>query len=137
MATINKFEDLEIWQLARVLCGEVEIISNETKLNSDYRLRDQINGSSGSIMDNIAEGFDRDGNKEFHNFLSMAKGSCGECRSQLYRIYDRKYIDEHKFLTLKDKTIEISNKIGGLMVYLRKCELKGIKFKNDSYNKEQ
>lgn len=133
MATIKIFEDLEIWQLSRILCNDISEIINKTDLNSDYRLRDQINGSSGSIMDNIAEGFERDGNREFHNFLSIAKGSCGECRSQLFRIVDRKYINEQKFIELKNKTIELSNKIGGLMSYLRKSELKGIKFKDDSF----
>jgi four helix bundle protein len=99
MATIKIFEDLEIWQLSRILCNEIKVIINETNLNSDYRLKDLINGSSGSIMDNIAEGFERDGNKEFHNFLSIAKGYCGECRYQLYRTVDRKYISEEKFMS--------------------------------------
>lgn len=120
MATIKNFEDLEIWQLSRTLCQHVYEIMTETNLKSDYKLKEQINGSSGSIMDNIAEGFERDGNKEFHNFLSIAKGSCGETRSQLYRIYDRKYIDEERFSELKNKSLVISQKTKAFMKYLEK-----------------
>ena len=94
MATVYCFEELEIWQLSRVFCQHVDYIINNTKLYNDFRLRDQINGSSGSIMDNIAEGFERDGKKEFRQFLTISKGSSGESRSQLYRAFDRKYIDE-------------------------------------------
>lgn len=65
MATIKQFEDLEIWKLARVLCNDIHQIANATKLRTDYKLYTQIDGSSGSIMDNIAEGFERNGNKEF------------------------------------------------------------------------
>jgi four helix bundle protein len=115
MATIKNFEDLEIWHFSRALCQDVFEIINETNLKVDYKLKEQINGSSGSIMDNIAEGFERDGNKEFHNFLSIAKGSCGETRSQLYRVYDRKYIDEEKFKELKDKSLVISQKTSAFM----------------------
>lgn len=128
MATITKFEDLDIWQ-SRDLCDKVFIIMTETPLQNDFRLKDQINGSSGSTMDNIAEGFDRDGNKEFHNFLSIAKASCSETRSQLYRIFDRNYISKDQFEKLKDQTIELSNKIGAFMSYLRKSDFKGKKYK--------
>ncbi|MEN8913881.1 MAG: four helix bundle protein [Polaribacter sp.] len=78
MATIRKFEDLEIWQLARQLSQQVLFISKNTELKNDYRFKDQIKASSGSVMDNIAEGFERDGNLEFRQYLSIAKGSVGE-----------------------------------------------------------
>jgi four helix bundle protein len=80
MGTITKFEDLEIWKLARKLCSDVNTIITETDLNRDYQLKEQISRSSGSIMDNIAEGFERNGTKEFRQLLSIAKGSCGETR---------------------------------------------------------
>lgn len=88
MATIKQFEDLEIWQEARRLAKEVQVISIETDLKSDFKFKEQIKSSSGSVMDNIAEGFERDGNLEFRQFLSFAKGSAGETRSQLYRVFD-------------------------------------------------
>ena len=84
MATIKKFKDLEIWQEARRLSTEIKEIVLNSELKNDFRLRDQIKGSSGSVMDNIAEGFEPDGNIEFRQFLSIARGSAGESRSQLY-----------------------------------------------------
>src|SRR6476660_2583916 len=92
MATISRFEDLEIWQLARTQANELWQIYTVGVFAKDFELRNQINGSSGSVMDNIAEGFERSGNKEFSNFLLISKGSNGEVRSQLYRAYDRKYL---------------------------------------------
>lgn len=88
MATVNRFEDLEIWQEARRLAEIIHKISIETDLKTDFRFKEQIKSSSGSVMDNIAEGFERDGNLEFRQFLSIAKGSAGETRSQLYRVFD-------------------------------------------------
>jgi len=129
MATVQKFEDLQIWQLARELCNDIFKLIAETKLKEDYKLKEQINGSSGSIMDNIAEGFERDGTKEFHNFLSIAKASCGETRSQLYRTFDRNYVSDKEFELLKEKTVIISRKIGSFMSYLRNNEFRGNKYK--------
>ncbi|GAA0871800.1 four helix bundle protein [Gangjinia marincola] len=129
MAKITKFEELEVWQRSRKLSSQVHELIISTKILSNFRLRDQMEGSSGSIMDNIAEGFDRDGNKEFHNFLSYAKGSAGELKSQLYRSLDKGYITNENFESLSQECETIKNKIGALMFYLRKSDYKGIKFK--------
>jgi len=88
MAKIERFEDLKVWQLAREICQDVWHLFETTTLGKDFELRNQMNKSSGSIMDNISEGFERNGNREFIQFLSISKGSCGELRSQLYRALD-------------------------------------------------
>lgn len=129
MAKINKFEDLEIWQKARELCQYVELLIQTTILKTNYSLKDQINRSSGSIMDNIAEGFERNGNREFLQFLSIAKGSAGEVKSQSYRAFDKKLISEEQHLKLNEMAEIEKNKIGAMMNYLRNCEFKGLKFK--------
>ena len=128
MATISNFEDLDIWKLARELCQDVDRIITNTSLKNDFKLRDQINGSSGSIMDNIAEGFERNGKNEFRQFLSIAKGSCGETRSQLYRVMDKKFINQEEFEELKEKTIVLSKKISSFINYLNKSSYDGTKF---------
>lgn len=97
MATVSRFEELEIWQHARILSSKIfEKILNDS-FCKDFKLRDQINGLSGCVMDNIAEGFERGSRLEFVNFLGYAKGSCGEVKSQLYRTLDRKYISNDEF----------------------------------------
>jgi len=128
MATITKFEDLEIWQEARKLAKEIYIISKETDLKTDFRFKEQIKASSGSVMDNIPEGFERDGNIEFRQFLSIAKGSAGESRSQIYRLYDYEYISVEKFEDLKTKHENLSGKIKNFITYLNKKDFKGNKF---------
>jgi four helix bundle protein len=136
MATITNFEDLDIWKMARKLCQDVNEIIITTSLQNDFKLRDQMNGSSGSIMDNIAEaclparqGFERNGKNEFRQFLSIAKGSCGETRSQLYRVFDKKYINHKEFEEIKEKTIVLSKKISSFINYLNKSNYEGTKYK--------
>lgn len=129
MSSITKFEDLEIWKLAREICQDVYLIREQSNLKNDYRLYDQLNGSSGSIMDNIAEGFERNGNKEFAQFLSIAKASCGETRSQFYRVLDRNFISKEEFDLRNEKLQTLSKQIGGFRAYLQQSEYKGSKFK--------
>lgn len=94
MATIKKFEDLGVWQLARQL--NIKIIPLLEKLNEakNYDLKSQLDRSVGSVMDNISEGFERDGNREFIQFLAISKGSLGGVRTQLYRTLDRNFFEK-------------------------------------------
>jgi four helix bundle protein len=128
MATIKKFEDLEIWQEARILANDIFSIVKSANNTVEYSIRNQITRSSGSIMDNIAEGFERSGNKEFRQFLSIAKGSCGEVRSQLYRLLDQKFITKEEFELLEQKCSTLNKRIYSFMNYLNKTEISGIKF---------
>ena len=123
------FEDLVIWQEARDLSKDIYSISRLPEFSKDYRFIGQITSAAGSIMDNIAEGFERDGNKEFLQFLSIAKGSCGEVRSQLYRAYDIGYIDKEGFETLINKTRILSAIIFHFMKNLRNSDMVGKKQK--------
>lgn len=129
MGKIQKFEDLEIWKLARLICQQIEFLIQNTNLKTNYSLKDQIDRSSGSIMDNIAEGFERNGTREFIQFLSIAKGSAGEVKSQSYRAFDKKLISEEQHLKLNETVELVKNKIGAMMNYLNNCEIKGLKFK--------
>jgi len=131
MATIEIFEDLIAWQKARTLDREVFTVVSNSKIAKDFTLKDQILRSSGSVMDNIAEGFERSGKREFIQFLSIAKASCGELRSQFYRAFDREYISSDSFEQLKDLCIEESKIIQGLITYLNKSDIKGSKFKEN------
>ncbi|MDF0714990.1 four helix bundle protein [Muricauda sp. 334s03] len=125
---MNGFEELDVWKLAREICNEVWILIESTSLGNDYSLKNQMNASSGSIMDNIAEGFERNGNRELIQFLSIAKASCGELRSQLYRCLDREHITKTQFDNICSKTITEGKKIGAFMSYLKKSERKGAKY---------
>lgn len=132
MGTIKKFEDMEIWQLAAKLDVEIYSLTKDNEfITRDFKLRDQIRGSSGSIMDNIAEGFERGGNREFIQFLSFSKGSAGELRSQIRRCYNRGYFAEQVHCDLVLKCEDISERLNNFMKYLSRSEYKGSKFKNN------
>lgn len=128
MGSIKSFEELTFWQEARELNKLLftEILNNNSI--KDYPLKDQVNRSAGSIMDNIAEGFDRNGNKELRQFLAIARGSCGEVRSQLTRAYDRSYISQTSYEILIKKCIDISKMINGFVKYLNSSNFKGSKY---------
>jgi four helix bundle protein len=134
MATVKKFEDLEIWKLSRELSLNISPFFINMERSHDFGLKDQINRSAGSIMDNIAEGFERDGRREFIQFLSMSKGSCGELKSQLYRALDRNYIDESQFNSTVEQCNILSNKIGSFINYLKGTGISGSKFRNANEN---
>lgn len=124
------FEDLECWQLAVELDASVYEFVMNSRLRSEYALRDQMLRSVGSIADNIAEGFERGGNKEFIQFLYISKGSCGELRSQFHRAKRRKLITNDEFEKyLGDCKLE-SSKISNFIKYLKNSKLKGSKFTN-------
>ena len=128
MATISRFEDLEIWQFARQQANDLYKIYTEGAFSKDYDLRNQINASSGSVMDNIAEGFERSGNKEFIHFLLIAKASNGEVRSQLYRATDRKHIPLEKFDELILKNESTSKKVTAFIKYLKESDKRGFRY---------
>ncbi len=129
MATFKRFEDIEAWKLSREICKDVHEITSSGMLSKDFELRGQMRRSSGSMMDNIAEGFERDGAREFIQFLSIAKGSSGELKSQLYRAVDSKYIGEDKFSTIFSKADNYGKMVGKLMNYLNTAGIKGAKFR--------
>ncbi|MDZ7760798.1 MAG: four helix bundle protein [Desulfovermiculus sp.] len=116
----TRFEDIEGWQLARVLAQEVYKVTMSGSFARDFSLCDQVNRASGSAMDNIAEGFDGGSNKEFVRFLSYAQRSCSEVQSQLYRALERTHINQEQFDTLYEQAAHARSKIGGLIRYLKK-----------------
>ncbi len=109
---VHRFEEILSWQKARTLNGE---IYRHFAKNKDFSFRDQIQRASVSIMNNIAEGFERGTKNEFRHFLYIAKGSCGEGRSMLYLAHDLKYIKESDFRKLNDDCMEISKLIAGFI----------------------
>ncbi|MBS4027326.1 MAG: four helix bundle protein [Ignavibacteriales bacterium] len=128
MNSFKTFEDIEAWQKARELNKQIYKISNLGSFKKDFSLKDQIRRASVSIISNIAEGFERDGRKEFIQFLSIAKGSAGEVRSLLFVAIDNDYIEKEEFKTLYANANEIGKMIGGLINYLRSSYIKGSKF---------
>ncbi len=129
MAKIRKCEDIQSWKRARKLANETYKVTAAGNFARDFGLRDQIRRAAVSILSNIAEGFERGGDNEFLHFLSVAKGSCGEVRAQLYVALDQAYISTSEFDTLFRSTIEVSQLISGLMRYLGGSSLRGNKYK--------
>jgi len=119
MGKITAFEDIEAWKKARKFTKTISQATNERNFDSDYDLKRQIRRASVSISSNIAEGFERNTDKEFRHFLFIAKASAGEVRSQLYLAYDLDYIEEQKFKELKHQILEISKLISGFIAYLK------------------
>jgi len=129
MATYNTFEDLQIWQKARVFNKQLYSTFRGIDDRSNGFLKNHILKTSGSIMDNIAEGFERGGNKEFIQFLYYSKGSVGEIRSQLYRAFDNELIDENNLQALNKLLDPINIELAYFITYLKKSEFRGNKFK--------
>lgn len=128
MAKVEKFEDLGIYQKARVLCKVVYSLTSIEPWKSNYRFVQQIRASSDSVMDNIAAGFERDGNKEFIQYLYIAKGSCGEVRSQITRANDVGFLLQEKFQELNEACFILSRGIANMIKSLRASEISGQKY---------
>lgn len=126
---VRYFEELEVWKEARLLTKEIYALTKTPIFSRDYGLADQIRRASVSVMSNIAEGFERGGNQEFLQFLYIAKGSCGEVRTQLYVALDQGYVDKEKFDNLVNVAKRISVMLSKLIDSIRKSGLMGEKFK--------
>lgn len=120
MGKVERFEDLVAWQKGRKLTKWIYSLTNKGPFSKDFGLRDQIRRASVSIMSNLAEGFERGGRPEFHQFVVIAKGSCAEVRSQLYVALDVEYITQEQFDELYNLAIEVSRILGGLRSALQK-----------------
>ena len=129
MAAVKDFEELAIFQKARELSKKIYPVTNKDGFKSDYRFVQQIRAAAGSIMDNIAEGFERGGNKEFLNFLYIAKGSCGEVRSQLIRANDVGYLTDEEYNELYTECRKLSASIMNFIKEIKASDITGAKFK--------
>ncbi len=128
MTTAKRFEDLDVWKRARALTKDIYRISGEGGFAGDRGLRDQIRRAAVSIVSNIAEGYERDGNREFVQFLYHAKGSAGEVRAQLHVAADQNYVDHPVHEHLSSCCMEISKMLSGLITYLRRSEIQGTRY---------
>ncbi|MBL7934211.1 MAG: four helix bundle protein [Bacteroidia bacterium] len=131
MAVAKRFEDLEVWIAAKDASVMIYKITENESLRKDFGLKDQIRRASISVISNIAEGFERNGNKEFIQFLSIAKGSAGEVRAQLYIIKELNFINEEEFVLLYEKVTQVSKMLSGFINYLKQSELKGTKYMSE------
>ena len=117
---VERFEDLIAWQKSRDLTRQIYSVTNKGPFSKDFGLRDQIRRASVSIMSNLAEGFERGGRAEFHQFVVIAKGSSAEVRSQLYVALDVEYITQKEFKDIMGLADEVSRIVGGLRSALQK-----------------
>ena len=120
MAKIERFEDLQSWQKGRQLANQIHEFCEHASFAKDFRLRSQIEDAAGSVMHNIAEGFDAGSNPEFIRFLKMSRRSAGEVQSELYLALDRKYINEKELHLAYSLATETKRLINGMIAYLRK-----------------
>jgi len=130
MGTAKQFEDLQVWQKARTLAQKIYHLTSKEPISKDFRLRDQMRGSAGSIMDNLAEGSGRASRLEFINALRISQGEANELKSQLYRALDANYITTETFTELYSAIDELSKMIFSLVKYLNASDIRGQKFKN-------
>lgn len=128
MARFERFEDIEAWKKARALSRLIYSVSSQGGFDRDKGLKDQMRRAAVSVSSHIAEGFERGGNKEFLQFLSVARASAGELRSQIYIALDAGYINEAQFKDLHCLALETSNLIGELVRYLRQSQITGRKY---------
>ena len=128
MASIQKFEDLVLWQKSKDFTIKIYKLTELEKFAKDYGLKEQIRRASVSIPSNIAEGFDRKGNKEFIQFLQISLGSLAEVKTQLIIAFELDYINNENLEMLNQEIIEIQKLLKGLITYLKNSQLKGSKF---------
>ncbi len=127
--SVRRFEDLVVWQKARVLTNEIYKITKKPEFSKDLGLKDQIQRASVSIMSNIAESFERGSKEEFIQFLYISRGSCGEVRTQLYVAKDQNYITEEEFQKLQKLAVEVSRLIYHLIESVKTEGFRGQKYK--------
>jgi four helix bundle protein len=125
MPNFKRFEEIRVWQQARELCKDIHVLTNREPWSKDYRFKSQIESSSGSIMDNIAEGFGRGGNKEFANFCRISKGSSAECRSQIIRALDKSYVNREECTKIYQAADKIEGGLKKLIDHLNNSNRKG------------
>ena len=123
MATFEKFEDLEVWKLSMDLCTDIYRLTNTVLFSKDFGLKDQIRRSAVSVPSNISEGYERDSKNQFLYFLVIAKGSCGELRTQLKIARMLNYLKEEEYITINEKCISTSKQLAGFIKYLKQHQL--------------
>jgi len=128
MERTGRFEDFKVYSDSRALVSDVFRVTRSYPVNREHVLVNQIKRAVLSISSNIAEGFERDGNKEFRQYLAIAKGSVGELRSHFHTVYDLGFLDEKSYGEIIEKSLEISRQLSGLMRYLKNASVTGRKY---------